>query len=244
MTARAPALPSSTGGRPLYREASAPTISVLHHVDRTTHKLDVCTPRQQQLPPSPIFRASVAKKGGLSPVHRWGSDDGPSSALPYAELLAPFGPEGVSIATGWTAPDPGARMVDAIRLFLDYDGAGSRLIGKSVEAATDDPDVVGAYAVATSNVWLLVLLFHHKVMTRHTDVAVAAGLNVAPDRLFCFDPSHSRARVGTVTPPVPASRSICSPAPRTSSGSRCRCWPTNPSPRISARDRWRNHSSR
>lgn len=132
--------------------------------------------------------------------HRWGTDDGPSSALAHAEALALLGREGVSIATRWTAPEPGTRTVDAFRLFLDYDGAGSRVIGKSVGAGSNDPDVVGAYAVTAPGAGLLVLLFNRDVVTRHADVAVAGGLDVPPGRLFRFDPTHALAQVSSIAP--------------------------------------------
>jgi len=132
--------------------------------------------------------------------HRWGTDGGPSSALAHAEALALLGREGVSIATRWTAPEPGTRTVDALRLFVDYDGAGSRVIGKSVGAGSDDPDVVGAYAVTAPGAGPLVLVFNHDMVTGHPDVAVAGGLEVPPGRLFRFDPTHALAQVGSIAP--------------------------------------------
>lgn len=109
--------------------------------------------------------------------YRWGSDDGPSSALAHAEVLAIFGREGVDLATRWVAPGEGTRVEDAFRLFLDYDGAGSRVEGHSVRATSSDDPAVGAYAVDAPDDRLLLLLFNRDTVGREAEVAIAAPLD-------------------------------------------------------------------
>lgn len=124
--------------------------------------------------------------------YRWGSDDGPSSALAHAEVLAVFGREGVDLATRWVAPEPGTRVEDAFRLYLDYDGAGGAVIGDSVHAASSDQSAVGAYAVDPPDGRLLVLLFNRDTAAREAQVEVAAELT-GIGRVFRFDPTHALA---------------------------------------------------
>jgi hypothetical protein len=49
--------------------------------------------------------------------YSWGNDEGPSSALAQAEVLAVFGREGVDLATRWVSPG-NTRVEDAFKLFL------------------------------------------------------------------------------------------------------------------------------
>lgn len=129
--------------------------------------------------------------------YRWGADDGPSSALAHAEALAIFGREGVDLATRWVAPEPGTRVVDSFRLFLDYDGAGSRAVGESVRAVSGDVEDVGSYAVVTPEARLLVLLFNRDLVSRQAQVTIAGGAQ-GDGVLFRFDPDDPLAEIGPV----------------------------------------------
>lgn len=130
--------------------------------------------------------------------YRWGADDGPSSALAHAEALAIFGREGVDIAARWVAPDPDTRVADSFRLFLDYDGDGSRAVGDSVRAVSDDAGSVGAYAIVTPASKLLVLLFNHDAAAREAQVTIAEDA-AGDGRLFRFDPTSQLAEIGPVS---------------------------------------------
>lgn len=129
--------------------------------------------------------------------YRWGSDDGPSSALAHAEVLAVFGREGVNLATRWVAPTPGSRVEDAFRLFLDYDGTGSAVLGESVRATSSDEGLVGAYAVDPADDRLLVLLFNRDTVAREATVSVADVLT-GDGAVYRFDPTHALAPAGAV----------------------------------------------
>ena len=142
--------------------------------------------------------------------YRWGADDGPSSALAHAEALAIFGREGVDVATRWVAPEPGTRVVDSFRLFLDYDAAGARAVGDSVRAASGDVEDVGAYAIVTPEAKLLVLLFNRDVAARQAEVTIAGGAE-GDGVLYRFDPANPLAEVGPV-PVTGAGFSLALPA--------------------------------
>jgi hypothetical protein len=104
------------------------------------------------------------------------ADDGLSSALAQAEVLAIFGREGVDAANRWVAPAPGTRVEDAFRLFLNYDGAGAKISGESTRCESSRVDDVGAYAVRGSNGLVYILLFNKATDVRTVQVAVSGGL--------------------------------------------------------------------
>jgi hypothetical protein len=131
--------------------------------------------------------------------YNWGGDTGISSALAQAEALAIFGREGVDLATRWIAPDPGSRVEDAFRLYLDYDGAGAAVSGDSVQAVSDNVDDVGAYAVAGAGTRLFLVLFNKATGDRDAAVTLPAPLHWRA-RLWRFDGAHSLGGAGAVEP--------------------------------------------
>ncbi len=105
--------------------------------------------------------------------YKWGPDNGVTGALAQAELLAIFGREGVDYATRWVAPEVGSLSEHAFRLFLDYDGANTRVLGDSVPASSSDAALLGAYAVDQVGGPLRVLLFNRSPSTRDVDIALS-----------------------------------------------------------------------
>jgi hypothetical protein len=123
--------------------------------------------------------------------YNWGADDGISSALAQAEALAIFGRQGVGFASRWQAPAEYSRVEDAFRLYLNYDGAGGKVSGGSVQTVSSKADAVGAYTVFADNSSqdrLYILLFNKDTLDRHVDVALTSGgtYGVSP-ALFRFD---------------------------------------------------------
>ncbi|MEW5853205.1 MAG: glycoside hydrolase family 44 protein [Myxococcota bacterium] len=129
--------------------------------------------------------------------YNWGGDDGASSALAQAEVLAVFGREGVDLATRWVSPEPGTRVEDAFRLYLDYDGAGAHVTGESVRAVSSNVDDVGAYAVREDAGQLYVLLFNKSLQPRTAQVSVAGGIT-GDAALYRFDASSRLSSAGSV----------------------------------------------
>jgi hypothetical protein len=129
-------------------------------------------------------------------------DVGVSSALAQAEALAIFGREGVDMALRWLAPsDP--LIEDAFSMYMNYDGAGSKVAGDSIRAVSSNVDTVGSYALRdTSGLHpgrLYVLLFNKDVVPTTTAVTIAGAIqgNVSLWRL----PNPARlAAAGTVAP--------------------------------------------
>ncbi|MEM6455682.1 MAG: glycoside hydrolase family 44 protein [Acidobacteriota bacterium] len=130
--------------------------------------------------------------------YRWGEDDGPSSALAHAEVLALFGREGVDLATRWVAPATDSRVEDAFELFLNYDGAGARVDGDSVRAISDRPDDLGSYAIAGADGALWLVLINRATVPLEAAVAVAGVMTPGDAPLYRFDGSSGLAPAGTV----------------------------------------------
>jgi hypothetical protein len=111
--------------------------------------------------------------------YKWGPDDGPSGALAQAEALAIFGREGLDLATRWVAPDDGSLSERAFRLFLDYDGSNTRVVGTSVRAVSPDIDALGAYAIERADQRLYVVLINKAIVPRDITVNVNGTRNGA-----------------------------------------------------------------
>ena len=130
--------------------------------------------------------------------YNWGADSGASSALAQAEALAIFAREGVDLATRWVAPATGSLVERAYRLYLNYDGAGSRVEGWSTRAISADIDQLGSYAVDLPGQRRMLLLFNKATTT----TTAAISLNVAVQgnwQLYSFSAGSDVAQVGQGT---------------------------------------------
>jgi hypothetical protein len=103
--------------------------------------------------------------------YNFGNSNGITSGLAQAEALAIFGREGVDLATRFGALDPNTPMEDAFKLYLNYDGKGSKVEGTSVRTASSNVDAVGAYTIEGRNGELYVLLFNKDVVARSADMS-------------------------------------------------------------------------
>ncbi|MEM7354296.1 MAG: glycoside hydrolase family 44 protein [Acidobacteriota bacterium] len=134
--------------------------------------------------------------------YRWGADDGASSAIAHAEVLALLGREGVDLATRWTAPEPGTRVEDAFRIFLDYDGAGGRVDGDSVRATSNAATDLGTYAIAGADGSLWVLLINRDIEPIEATVSVAGTLEAGDWPIYRYDGATPLAPTGSATVPA------------------------------------------
>jgi hypothetical protein len=111
--------------------------------------------------------------------YNWGPDQGLSSALAQVEVLAVFGREGVDLATRWVAPEVGSLAERAFRLFLDYDGNGSQVVGDSVRATSANIDLLGAYAIDRPGERMMLVLVNKDTVATTAQLSFATGLNGA-----------------------------------------------------------------
>lgn len=128
--------------------------------------------------------------------YNFGGDTGISSALAQAEALAIFGREGVDLATRWVAPQSGTLVEDAFKLYLNYDGAGARVTGTNVRAASGSVDQVGAYAVVGTQRRRFVLLFNKNTAPQAVNVHFVQSATGSA-QLYRFHATQALAPAGT-----------------------------------------------
>jgi hypothetical protein len=109
--------------------------------------------------------------------YNFGNSNGITSGLAQAEALAIFGREGVDLATRFGALDPNTPMEDAFKLYLNYDGKGSKIEGTSVKTVSSNVDAVGAFTIEGKNGELYVLLFNKDVVARSADLSGTIPVN-------------------------------------------------------------------
>jgi hypothetical protein len=129
--------------------------------------------------------------------YNFGNGSGITSGLAQAEALAIFGREGVDLATRFGNFRAGTPIEDAFKLFLDYDGQGSKIEGSSVGTSSTLFDAVGAYTIEGSGGKTYVLLFNKDTLTRQ--VSVDAGVPVEGGaETYRFDAGTRLAHAGQV----------------------------------------------
>ncbi|MBX3696242.1 MAG: glycoside hydrolase family 44 protein [Dokdonella sp.] len=128
--------------------------------------------------------------------YNWGADNGASSAIAQAEALAIFAREGVDVAARWVAPATGSLVERAFRLYLDYDGQGSRVEGDSVRATSASVDALGAYAFHATGSRIMVVLVNKATVAN--SAAIDFGTALAGNwQLYQFSGSSNLGLVGS-----------------------------------------------
>ncbi len=131
--------------------------------------------------------------------YNWGPDDTDSGAVAQAELLAIFAREGVSMAARWIAPAANSKAERGFQIFLNYDGAGSKVGGNSVHALSSNIDQVGSYAFNLTGQRLMILLTNKDSISHDVNVSFQQATS-GSWKLYQFDPLHALAQLpgGTI----------------------------------------------
>ena len=123
--------------------------------------------------------------------YNWGEDGTTSGAVAQAELFGIFAREGVDLAARWVAPAAATPVEQAFALFLDYDGAGTRVSGDSAAASSGAAiDQVGAYAFRDYGRRNMVLLTNKDTSSHSVTLAFAQGQSGAWRR-YGFDAANA-----------------------------------------------------
>jgi hypothetical protein len=131
--------------------------------------------------------------------YNWGADNGASSALAQAEVLAIFAREGVDMAARWVTPISGSLVERAFRFYLDFDGLGSSVRGDSVRANSANADVLGAYAISQRGTSTFVMLFNKATTTTTATIDLGTRLTGAWKRYtFSGTSDLALAQSGTI----------------------------------------------
>ncbi|MFB9276350.1 glycoside hydrolase family 44 protein [Cohnella cellulosilytica] len=119
---------------------------------------------------SPGMKLSISE-------YNFGDGSGIGSGLAQAEALALFAREGVDYAMRWGALEADTPLEDAFKLYLDYDGQGSRVEGEVVGTSSSNRDAVGAYTIVSPQGRTFVLLFNKDSAPRQTSLTADSSLS-------------------------------------------------------------------
>ncbi|HZG76617.1 MAG TPA: hypothetical protein VEZ72_12270, partial [Paenibacillus sp.] len=86
---------------------------------------------------------------------------------------------------------------DAFKLYLDYDGAGSKVEGDSVQAVSSNPDLLGSYAIHGPDGKLYILLFNKDTSPKSVAVNVA-GVSPTSGDVYRFDATNRLGFLETI----------------------------------------------
>jgi len=92
--------------------------------------------------------------------YNFGDDTLVTAALANVNAIGVFAQMGVQVATRWVVPATGSVGEDAFKLYLNYDGMGSKVTGDSVSATSSNFDLVSAFAFnnqATKKVYVVII---------------------------------------------------------------------------------------
>jgi len=92
--------------------------------------------------------------------YSWGALESVTGAIAQADILGIFGAYGLTLGTLWGAPAPTDPGAFAFKIFLNYDGNGSRFGGTSVSGTSSDPDTLSIYAAQRVDSALTVLVLN------------------------------------------------------------------------------------
>jgi hypothetical protein len=119
--------------------------------------------------------------------YNFGDGSGIGSGLAQAEALSIFAREGVDAATRWGALPANSPLEDAFKLFLDYDGQGSKIEGDVVKTASSNVDAVGAYTVVSPQGKKFILLYNKDAFPRTAEVKADVSMGIGEASVYRFD---------------------------------------------------------
>ena len=103
---------------------------------------------------------------------------GMNGALAQADVLGIFGREGLDLATLWGPPSPTRPGAYAFRMYLNYDGAGSRFGDTSIESTSSNQDLLSIYSAERSSDSALTLMVINKTATTQSPYDVTNTINI------------------------------------------------------------------
>jgi hypothetical protein len=104
----------------------------------------------------------------------WGADKTVNGALAIADVLGIFGREDLYLANYWRYPELGSPGFYAFKMFVNYDDRGGHFGDTSVQAVSDAPDQISAYAgLNTAQDHLTLML-----VNKNPSNAMAMNLNI------------------------------------------------------------------
>ncbi|WP_024904671.1 glycoside hydrolase family 44 protein [Robbsia andropogonis] len=106
--------------------------------------------------------------------YNWGGDTLMNGATAQADILGIFGREGLDMATRWGTIDSTMPVYKAIKLYRNYDGAGSAFGATSISTTVANPDNVSAFAAIRADNAVTLMVVNKQLSLPST---VTASLN-------------------------------------------------------------------
>jgi uncharacterized protein (TIGR03437 family) len=107
--------------------------------------------------------------------YNWGAIDHINGALAQADILGIFGREGVYMANIWGPPSVEQPAAFAFRIYLDYDGRGSRFGETAVKAESDDQGKLAVYAAERSDKTVTVAVINKTAAPLTSTLDISGG---------------------------------------------------------------------
>ena len=105
--------------------------------------------------------------------YNWGAEGHINGATTQGDILGILGREGLDMATRWTTPDASTPTYKAMKLYRNYDGAGSHFGETSVQAAVANPDNVAAFAAERAGDGNLTIVVISKYLSGNTTATIS-----------------------------------------------------------------------
>ncbi|MEP0842072.1 MAG: hypothetical protein HRF43_05095 [Phycisphaerae bacterium] len=117
--------------------------------------------------------------------YNFGADDHINGALALADVLGIFGRERLDLATLWDPPSSSQPAAFALRMYRNYDGAGGRFGGTSIQAASTDQSRVSIYAARREDGRLTLMLIN-KSTAPQAPTLTLAGFNPGSTAVYRY----------------------------------------------------------
>ena len=126
--------------------------------------------------------------------YNWGGLEHINGAIAQADVLGIFGREGLDLATLWGPPTAKMPGAFAFRMFLNYDGRGSRFGDISVHAESENSDQVAIYAAKRKSDGAMTVMILNKSTIPMTSEVILRGIDNASAEVF----RYGQANLGSI----------------------------------------------
>ena len=111
--------------------------------------------------------------------YNWGAENHINGATAQADILGIFGREGLGMGARWATPASSTPTYKAMKMYRNYDGAGSTFGETGIAATTLNADTVAAFAAQRSADGALTVMVISKYLSANTSATINLA-NFAP----------------------------------------------------------------
>ncbi|HZU87462.1 MAG TPA: glycoside hydrolase family 44 protein [Anaerolineaceae bacterium] len=123
--------------------------------------------------------------------YSWGALCHISGALAQADVLGIFGREGLDMAELWGPPEPDEPGAFAFRMYLNYDGAGSKFGNLSLSTSSADEEDLAVYAaVRGSDMALTIMVINKTAQNLESPLTIQGLVLPTQAQIYRYDGLH------------------------------------------------------